>query len=334
MKSDDCKNVIQSYIFSRIRSDLNITEMRILLRVVEAAQDELKGFVVKKGMGRKSHSLCGRVVEVPLRSVLPPGSHHYEIATAAFKSIIGKIVEYKDTEQNKWVAASLCPLVHVRTDAAIAELHIFDWVWDAILDFTQGYVQFDLSIALRLRSPYALKLFFLVANQKNVFCYSFNELYKLMGVEGKYSRPNDFYRKVIVPAAKELKEKAPWACDTAPRKDGRKLEYVWFFPFEQKQKANPSILEKQVIAQLPAGCNNREVWSYLRYNIGFEPREIAANRKVIDDFSAAVSAPVDFLATLRERSLKKGNAYGKGYFINAMRRALAKAREDTAGANL
>lgn len=322
------KNIIQSYIFSRVRSGLNITEMRILLRVVEAAQDELRGFVVRKGMVQRSHSLCGTVVRIPLRSIIPPGSHHYEIAAEALKTIVGKIVEYRDTAAAKWKVASLCPLVNIRTDENIAEVHVFDWVWDAILDFSAGYVQYDLSIALRLRSPYSLKLFFLMANQKQPICYSFAELYRLMGCEGKYTKPNDFFRRVIVPAANELKKKATWACDVAARKDGRNLDHVIFFPFEQKEKYNPTIVEKQVIAQLPPGANDREVYSYLRYNIGFEPREIAANRKLVDEFSANVESPVAFLASLREKAQMKGNVYSKGWFIGAMRIALRKAKEE------
>lgn len=319
----DEKNIVQSYLFSRIRSRMSITEMRILMRIVEFAQCELQGLILRKNMAPIEHELGGKVVQLSIRSVIPKGSHHYEDVHEAVRSLMQKIVEHYDPSGNIWQAATMISAAKAEKNKGIISLSLSPWVWDCILDFTKGFVRFDLAAAMSIKSPYALKLYFLMSYQRQPICYSFNELYKLFGISEKYGRTNDFVRKVLLPAKRELDAKAPWSCDLRPMKDGRKLLTCMFYPYEQKDKYSQGVEEKQILAKVSALMGNHQLYQYLRYNIGFEANEIGAHKKLLDTFALRHPDPVGFVADLRARALKCGDNKGKGWYIAAIKSELS-----------
>ena len=194
-------------IFSRLRGQLSVYELRLLMRVVEFAQIEIQGLDISKNMGPNEHDLTGKVVEIPLMSVLSPGSHHYDRVLDAAKSMMKKLVEHYEPNGGTWKAACLVSAAESTKGEGCVRLYIQPWVWNAILDFTKGFVKFDLARALSLSSAHAVRLYFLMSNQQQPICYSFNELRKIFGLEGLYARGNDFVRKVLLPAKAELDEK-------------------------------------------------------------------------------------------------------------------------------
>lgn len=319
------KNIIQSYLFSRIRSRLSIIEMRVMLRIVEFAQCEIQGLVIAASMGPREHDLNGRCVEIPLSSVLPEGSHHYERVPVAVKSLMKKIVEHYDPSAGEWKAACFISAAESSAGEGVVKLYIHQWVWDCILDFTKGFVKYDLGAALRLSSPYAMKLYFLVSNQKSPICYSFNELERLFGTQGKYSRRNDFVRKVLLTAKQELDEKSPWSCDIRPMRDGRRLETCMLYPYEQKDKYSPGVLAKSEHAKYPSVWAYHGLYQYLRYNLEFSPVELGRNKALIHEFAERVPDAVGIVADMHFRALKREQQPGKGWYINGMKDELAKA---------
>lgn len=65
------RHVIQSYIFSNAKSRFNIVQMRILYRLVEFAQCEIEGLLIKNNMCRIEHQLRHVDITLPITSVLP-----------------------------------------------------------------------------------------------------------------------------------------------------------------------------------------------------------------------------------------------------------------------
>lgn len=321
------KNVIQSYLFSRIRSRMSVVEMRILMRIVECAQCELQGLLIVEHKGPTDHGLQGRVVDLPISSVLQERSHHYERVQAAAKSLMSKIVEHYEPDGGKWVAMPFLSGAECTMGEGVVHLYIQPWVWDCILDFTKGYVKYDLGVAMRLQSPYAVKLFFLMSYQKQPICYSFNELERLFGTQGKYARRNDFVRKVLLPAKQELDEKAPWSCDLRPMRDGRRLEYCMFYPYEQKDKYSDGLKAREEHAKYPNVWAYRQLYNYMRYNLDFSPLELGRNKALIHEFAELVPDATGMVADMHSRALMRKDPPGKGWYINGMRDELKKAKE-------
>ncbi len=320
----DNKNVIQSYLFSRLRGALNVYELRLLMRVVEYAQCELQGLVIAERRGPSEHDLTGRVVEVPLMSVIPKGSHHYDRVLSAARSMMSKLVEHFDTERSSWKAATLVSAAECVRGEGCVRLFIQPWVWDCILDFTKGFVKFDLGVAMRLSSAHAVRLYFLMSYQQRPICYSFNELRRLFGVSDIYSRNNDIVRKILLPAKAELDAKSPWSCDIRPMRDGRKLATCMFFPYEQRDKYSEGVIDKAEHAKYPAVWAYHELYQYMRYNLDFSPVELGRNKVLLHQFGEYVPRALECLADMAFRARLREQMPGKGWFINAMRAELDK----------
>lgn len=307
---------------------MNIYELRILLKCVELAQCELQQFIISRQMYRKSHSLEGREVRIPVRELLPPGSHHYEQIRVAARNLVTKKIEAYDSTSSTWQCASL--VAHVKQVQGEGELvlSIHPWVWDCILDFTKGYVKYDLGVAMRMPSPAALRLFFIVSGQKRKLRYSVKELKAMLGVSDKYQNNSDFIRKVIEPSVKMLSDLSPWACTYSVIRENKRINSLLIFPFEQVEKYSPTIYEKKLVAKSGGvfGCHN--LYQYLRYNVGFSHKELCRNKKLLEEFSERCPDAVGFVAQVKHRSLKSQREFGKGYYINAMRAELAKHRDN------
>lgn len=322
----DNKNVIQSYLFSRLRGSLNVYELRLLMRVVEFAQCELQGLIIAERMGPTDHDLTGRVVEIPISSVLQEGSHHYDRVLEAAKSMMKKIVEHYEPGNLSWKAASLVSAAESTKGEGSIRLFIQPWVWDCILDFTKGFVRYDLGAAMRLSSAHAVRLYFLMSYQQRPICYSFNELRRFFGVEGVYSRSNDIVRKILLPAKAELDAKSPWSCDIRPLRDGRKLATCMFYPYEQRDKYSDGVRDRAEQAKYPAVWAYHEIYQYMRYNLDFSPVELGRNKVLLHEFGAYVPRAMECLADMAYRARLREQLPGKGWFINAIRAEVERCK--------
>ena len=324
----DNKQIIQSMIFSRLRGQLSVYELRLLMRVVEFAQIEIQGLDISKNMGPNEHDLTGKVVEIPLASVISTGSHHYDRVLDAARSMMRKLVEHFEPEGGSWKAACLVSAAESNKGEGLVRLYIQPWVWDTILDFTRGFVKFDLAAALSLSSAHAIRLYFLMSNQKQPISYSFNELRKLFGLQGLYARGNDFVRKVLLPAKRELDAKSPWSCDIRPIRDGRKLETCMFYPYEQKDKYSLGVPEKTMAAKYPAVWSTHALYTYMRYNLEFSPVELGRNSALLVDAVNYLDNPVGVIADMAYRARLREVYPGKGWFINGLKAEIDKVKPE------
>lgn len=311
-----------------MRGALSVYELRLLMRVVEFAQCELQGLIIAGNMGPTDHQLTGKVVEIPLSSVLQSGSHHYDRVLDAAKGLMRKIMEHWESGEGKWRAATLVSAAESTKGEGSVKLYIQPWVWDNILDFTRGFVKYDLGAAMRLSSPYAVRLMFLMCYQGSPINYSFNELRRLFGIQDTYSRNNDIVRKVLLPAKAELDAKSPWSCDIRPMRDGRKLVSCMFYPYEQRDKYSEGVHERSEHARHPGVWAYHEIYQYMRYNLDFSPVELGRNKVLLHEFGEWVANPLECLADMAYRARRREQMPGKGWFINAMRAEVEKSRSE------
>lgn len=90
---------IQSYIFTTAKYDFNAYEKRIMYRLVEFAQDEIKGIMIRDNMHKITPTIFGREITMPVADILRnEKDQNYTIAKKAFRSLAQKGVEYEDDE--------------------------------------------------------------------------------------------------------------------------------------------------------------------------------------------------------------------------------------------
>ena len=79
---------IQSYIFTTAKYDFSAYEKRIMYRLVELAQDEVKGIMIRDNMHKIEPILFGREITMPVADILrDQKDQNYTIAKKAFKSL-------------------------------------------------------------------------------------------------------------------------------------------------------------------------------------------------------------------------------------------------------
>lgn len=94
-----------------------------------------------------------------------------------------------------------------------------------------GYTPINLAIFFGLINPNAQRFYDLLrlwSGTKSIINYKVDELKELLMIEGKYDRYNDFKRRIIVPAIKELNNTGCFEIDFKENKVGRRVDSIDF----------------------------------------------------------------------------------------------------------
>lgn len=94
-----------------------------------------------------------------------------------------------------------------------------------------GYTPVNLAIFFGLINPNAQRFYDLLrlwSGSKRVIRYKVEELKELLMIENKYSKYNDFKRRVVLPAIKELNETGYFKIEIKENKVGRKIDSIDF----------------------------------------------------------------------------------------------------------
>ncbi|MGL5716863.1 MAG: replication initiation protein [Paraclostridium sp.] len=94
-----------------------------------------------------------------------------------------------------------------------------------------GYTPVNVQIWLSLNNSYAQRFYDLLrlwSGTKDTISYKVEEIKELLMLEDKYGKYNDFKRRVILPAIKELNETGYFEIDIKENKIGRKVDSIEF----------------------------------------------------------------------------------------------------------
>ena len=134
----------------------------------------------------------------------------------------------------------------------------------------------------------------------------------------RYEKVNDFRRKVIDVAQKELDESSPYSFVAKEEKAGKKIIGWTFFPVFYENREDPALQEQARMAKVTARLQlENNVYDYLKFSFDFKSDEINKNKKTLIEGQNRIP---DFIGFLGE--LKKGARFAnnpKGYVINAIK---------------
>ena len=268
--AESSKEVVQSYLLTTAGRDWGVYAEKFLLRLVEIAQGDIQGMDFKKGKDMKPHSptlnypnltknaIGDAIVSIPIKDLLPDdGYTNYEYIRETIEQLQTKIMRWEapktDAKGNivyndqgvavrKWKSVQLIGEAEGENDInSCITVRINTNIWNVMVDFTKGFRAFDLNIAMRLQSKYALRLYQLMSRQETPLTYSIEDLKKQWGLEDKYPRPDDFIKRTIIPAKEELDATSPYTFDFIPVKSkvpgrgNKPVTHITFFPKHQIQ---------------------------------------------------------------------------------------------------
>ena len=324
------KEVVESYIFSTVRHDFGIYSERLLLRLVELAQREIRGLDFKGGtsIGKVEIGEWGDAeVIIPVKDILSgEDDKNYSKAKTAVRNLMGRFLEYED--EQKYRATQILNEVDVDKVAGKMVIRVNRNIWKAMLDFSKGFRKYELETAVKLRGKYSLRIYKLVSKQSEPITYSISDLRQMWGLTEKYKKVDDFVKNTIVAAKEALDRVSPYSFDyilnaakSAEVNKGRKgrpaITSVTFFPVKRMANETTDAVRKRVD---PSLLLDRELYMMLKNKFYFDAQGIKANITLFDTAQKECDDILDFLDGIAPAALRAANV--QGYVINSIRKHL------------
>ena len=340
------RDIIESYIFSTSKRSFSMYSERLLLRIVECAQQQLAGASFRDGtsVGQVSIGPLGDAeIEIPIRDLLGSASGtNYTQARNAIMELMQNpyfverpklrngmpVINSEGEQEFEFLGRQILNSCEVNVKPGIAVITVNRDTWAAVLDFSKGFRKYDLETAQRLTKSTSLRLFKLLSNQKYPITYTIAQLRQMWEMEDKYPDTYDFIKRTIEPAKKELDEKAPWTFDyvkntsaetsgNARRSSKKSVTSITFIPRQKMTMMSTSSLVKTLH---PKSILGQELYDTLIYKLGFTHQGIVNN---IILFETARKAGVDFdgfIAKVAPKALRAPNCVG--YVIKSLKQLL------------
>ena len=314
------RQVVQSYIFTTAIYDFNVYEKRVLYNLVKLAQSQIEGVRLSDNLYKIDHAYKEYVmIELPMSDFLTDGDDkNHSRVKAALKSLHQKTFTYSD--DGVWECFSIIANPRIRLRSSKVSFIVDARVWDVLLDFSRGFSRYDLEIAFTLESSYAMRMYELLAGQKDPIIYSIDYLRQGFNLENKYSLTKDFIKRVIESAKKELDEKSPITFTYTPLKEGKKYTRILFYPKVQQSKQLHDSYFKETVRKYGTGAVLSGDETRILSEIGFSKTGIKNNLELF----LHCKKNLDFiyeLALLKGRSREKNNPCG--WCIKALKGKLA-----------
>jgi plasmid replication initiation protein len=316
------KSIIQSRLLTQARYNFDVHEKRIVYKLMEIAQAELKGQKLNDKIYIEKSLYNDRRIYLALSELVPDGMEGTKTAIKkAFKKLLEKVIEI-NYPNGSWAMYHYVHTAKYNEKYGKYEIGITADIWQAFMDFTKGYSVYFLNTAMSFSSVYAMRLYELLANNTKPISYELDWLRDrfLMG-EKKYKETKDFIKWVIDGPLQEINEKSEIYVSYSVIKTGKKITGVTFF-VTPKEPKSPI---KEIVSV--SYKNNRSARVLININVidclkgwfYFTEREILANAALI--YEAQKKCGIDALVD----KLSKTKAYSQtarkpqAYLINTLK---------------
>jgi len=315
-------NIKQSWdsLFHRTITQLGAYEGRIFMRVVEAAQSEVKEIL--NGDVSIAHGQYDlRRLTFPLNNFL--ADEDDKNYAQAKKSLMTMASTLLTQEKDKgWQALNLIQNPKIDTYGRQVTFEVSGEIWKSLLNLSSGYVEYNLDVAISFRSKYT-RFFYQILSKTDEITYSQERLREILGLrEGQYERPAAFQSRVLAPSIKEMQERAEYYFSFERQKTKGSAIYsfkkIYNTGYEPEVKSQYSLIDKEVIA-------------YLR-SLGFSEDERENNKMLLAKAQAKMGV-ADLLSFIGEKKTvahKNGMESYKGFIIYELKRELG-LNEDRKG---
>lgn len=276
-------NIVQSYASSLVKGKFSLYEVRLFIRIVAHANSLLRGKKFSKLLGT---AVCvdglNVNLQLPIHSILTPGSHDYAKVKKALQSLVDRKFEWYNAGSRTWHYAAFVSNVIVADGDGLIKITVPKWVLQYILNFMENhYTMYDLESAMSLSSPYAVRLYWLTCNLKKPLTFSVQMLRDMLGTADKYPSTKDFIRRVIAPSAAQLESKNYNGFSFRSDYKHNKIVSITFFPVRRQE-----FTDNQLTAQIHASNSwiQPNLRAYLVNQFDFTADELAHHKATWMEF--------------------------------------------------
>lgn len=239
------KMLVESYKFATVRHGIGLYGQRLLLRIVEAVQVELEGLsfkdrkdIRKIDVDTETNLFGEKEFTMPLSAIMKSENLTKEVKDQ-IEALAFSPVRYEDGEI--WKVSPFFAEVEIKKGTRVLRAIMRPMVWEALMDFSKGFCKFSLDKAMSFKSAYSLRFYQIISLKTDPITHSLQSLRKMLGLEKKYKKTQDFIKNTIEVAKEELDSCSPYTFEyeqifTPSGKAGRpKVTAIRFFPKYQRQ---------------------------------------------------------------------------------------------------
>ncbi|HZJ36559.1 MAG TPA: replication initiation protein [Gillisia sp.] len=323
MKADS-KEVIQGYVLTAAKYDFSRYEKLIMYKMVEIAQDDLKGKKLGPGYSINQTLFNDKILEIPIKDFLPEGDKNHAQVKKALTSLRNKTIEYEDAREWRLIGIIEKPVVEKYSDKVVFEVQPL--IWEAILNFSKGHTRYELHAAMEFKSVYAMRFYEMFSKNLKPLTLHIDTLKERFGLSDKYTnRPSDFIKYVVVAAKKELDLKSEFSFNYSIHKDGRQMSSIKFVPYHIPANKNPQRealnLQKRISPRFDL---SKELIGFLN-DMGFTNDGVKNNLKL---FKKA-NTEIDLYMFLKKISRQAAEAKNPAaYVVGSLKKYLHNKQDD------
>lgn len=345
------KDLIQSYALTTLQGRVGKYGMRLILRLVEAANSVgiTEGMDIRNGDKRILPSQVDSElfdeytrISMPATAVLC-GDEEYTKLYADLDACMRHIFSYIDEDGDR---VSFPLLTFAKCGRTGLVIDVRKELWNTLLDFTKGFSKFELEVALSLKSVHSLRFYQLISGQTQPLSFHIEELKEMLGLIERDSKgkiksekykgtPASFIAKVIVPAKKDLDCSSPYTFEFKPietrrSKTGRAaITGIQFFPIYQPYFRDKELKANDLAIKYSDSLSNfgltKEQVETLVDKFGFTENGIKKNWKLWDAISRHKIDLTNELDTLSARVLVLHPENPIGYVVKSLKSMLKDA---------
>ena len=337
------KDIIQSYRFTMARCKWTATEKRIIIRLTEMAQCQIKGLKIKDHRYQIVPNKLLQLQEIimPLQALFPEdkdlGGSQYKLAKAAFKSLAKKGMEYETKDMWQYTQIISSPKLFKRGGESYAKFRVEDDIWYCLVDFSAGYRKYEMLTAMSFDSIYSMRLYEIVSGQKNKIPLSLDTIKTTFKLSKNMSTPQKIEEKILNIAKRDLDAKAPYSFDyerievKSKGRNGKKVVGYNLYPHFIHANRNNALEVKDIAAKLPAGGKfggllSPELYNYLTINLQWSKGSVNSNKQTLLKAQKTLPDLLSDLSYFNAKARDKANPVG--YVIQSIKNKIEQYERD------
>lgn len=321
--------------------EMSIHEQRVLLRVMEYVNYEIKGIRISDNLRQIEPTEVTYEITMPTSdaffSDMTPKEMEEELLCLS-----RRFFQVRDRVENIWWACGYIehPKVHYGTGQM--SFGVYKPFWKVLLNFVGGFREIELTKALLLPTTYSLRFYMLMSGKTEPLYLSIENLKNWLGIEpnlykdknGK-DRIDNLENRVIKPAKKALNETCPYTFTYEKVRENPKSKRspvigFRFYSVYQPQYRDPELEKNSLMARVsPRFLVGEDIYRYLKDNFDYTQESLRSNKKIIHEWQELEKDPLGWLSQ-RRRAARDSNHGPIAYICGAMKRRISelKAQQD------
>ncbi|MGL5440775.1 MAG: replication initiation protein [Filifactoraceae bacterium] len=217
--------LMKNNMLVKARYSLSLVENRIFLSMLYKLQKKSDGILTCS----ISHSEFKEIIKFKEKNTIKG-------ILDVLEELRKKPIYFREEKKNKkgslWGAYGFINGYEYDDELGIFNIEASEKIHNLLKEYLKmGYTPINVQIWLSLNNSYAQRFYDLLrlwSGTKDTVSYKVEEIKELLMLDDKYGKYNDFKRRVIIPAIKELNETGYFEIEMKENKVGRKVDYIDF----------------------------------------------------------------------------------------------------------